>query len=73
MSAYDDYAREKEAVDEQVSTGYAIAGIAEDLDGAVVRFVRGEPAPAAAELRLLTADARKYVTTLLVAAKRTAG
>lgn len=72
MSAFDEFAKEQGEVDGLLFKGYTIAGIQEDLDGARIKFVRGEPAKSAVELLLLTADARKYVTTLVVVGQRAA-
>lgn len=66
MSAYDDFAKEKLEIDGLLSQGYAVAGMLETLDGAKVRFRQGT-AGGAAELFLQTADARKYITTLVFA------
>jgi hypothetical protein len=66
MSAFAEFAREQQEVDELLFKGYSIAGIQEDLDGARVVFVRGGSAKGKMELLLLTADARKYVTTLVI-------
>ncbi|MNN88972.1 hypothetical protein D3C81_2067230 [compost metagenome] len=41
--------------------------IAEDLDGAKVTFAPGGPGQSPVELLLLTADARKHVTTVVFA------
>ncbi|MDQ0192322.1 hypothetical protein [Paenibacillus wynnii] len=71
MAAYEEFAKEQQAIDELLFKGYSIAGIQEDLDGAKVKFVRGEPAKSNVELVLLTADARKYVTTLVFANQKT--
>lgn len=73
MSAYAEYAKEQQEIDGLIFKGYTITSIQEDLDGARVMFVRGEPAKSSIELLLLTADARKYVTTLLVAGLMAAG
>jgi len=70
MSAYAEFAKEQQEIDELLFKGYSVSGIRENLDGAVVKFVRGEPAPGAVELNLLTADARKYVTTLVFAVQQ---
>lgn len=67
MSAFAEFAKEQQEVDGLLFKGYTIAGILEDLDGARIKFVRAEPAKSAVELLLLTADARKYVTTLIFA------
>lgn len=73
MSAFAEYAKEQQEIDELLFKGYTIASIQEDLDGARIKFVRGEPAKSTVELLLLTADARKYVTTLVVAELRAEG
>ncbi|ASA24625.1 hypothetical protein [Paenibacillus donghaensis] len=69
MSAYEEFAKERQEVDELLFKGYRVAGILEDLDGAHITFARSEPAPAAVELLLLTADGRKYVTTVLLSGR----
>jgi len=73
MSAFTEYAKEQQEIDGLLFKGYTIASIQEDLDGARIKFVRGEPAKSSVELLLLTADARKYVTTLVVAELRAEG
>lgn len=66
MSAYEEYRREKQEIDEYLEQGYVFAGIREDLDGTEVRFVRkGTEAVEQALLLLLNPDSRKYVTALL--------
>ncbi|WP_379130172.1 hypothetical protein [Paenibacillus sp. sgz500958] len=67
MSAYEEFAREQRDIDELLFRGYTIKAIEENLDGAIVKFAGAEPSLATAELVLLTADARKYVTSLLIA------
>ena len=66
MSAFAEFDKEQRAIDGLLFKGYTVASITEDLDGARIKFVRGEPAKSEVELLLLTADARKYVTTLVV-------
>ncbi|WP_339267711.1 hypothetical protein [Paenibacillus sp. FSL R5-0470] len=73
MSAFAEYAKEQQEIDGLLFKGYTIASIQEGLDGARIKFVRGEPAKSSVELLLLTADARKYVTTLVVAELRAEG
>ncbi|MEK3880547.1 MULTISPECIES: hypothetical protein [unclassified Paenibacillus] len=70
MSAFAEFDRERQEIDNLVGLGYNVAGIYEDLDGARVTFIRREPAGGPVELLLLTADARKHVTTLLVGRTR---
>ncbi|WP_025688549.1 hypothetical protein [Paenibacillus zanthoxyli] len=67
MSAYDDFAKEKQEVDDLLLQGYTVTGMLETLDGAKVKFDQEEPGSESVELLLLTADARKYVTTLVFA------
>ena len=69
MAAYEEFVREQQAIDELLFKGYTIVGIQEDLDGANVKFVMAEPAKGTVNMQLLTADARKYVTTLLFSKK----
>lgn len=67
MSAYDEYAEEKRMIDELLAKGYAIAGVREGLDGAEVLFVkRGSAEAARAQVHLLTAEARKYMSYLVL-------
>lgn len=72
MSAFDEFEKEQQEIDGLLFKGYGITSILEDLDGARIKFVRGEPAKSEVELLLLTADARKYVTTLVVVDQRAA-
>ncbi|AIQ61420.1 hypothetical protein [Paenibacillus borealis] len=65
MSAFDEFDQERQAIDSLLLQGYTVTGIFEDLDGARVRFIPSEPAGEPVELLLLTADARKHVTTLI--------
>ncbi len=70
MSAYEEYAREKRVVDALLQEGYVIAGTSEELEGMELRFrkrLADSPEPATAQLLLLTADARKYVSNLIFA------
>lgn len=72
MSAFAEFDKEQQEIDGLLFKGYTIASVLEDLDGARIKFVRGEPAKSEVELLLLTADARKYVTTLLIVDQRAA-
>jgi len=65
MSAFEEFDKERQEIDSLMQQGYSVAGIVEDLDGARVTFIRREPGGAPVELLLLTADARKHVTTLI--------
>lgn len=65
MSAFDEFDQERQAIDELLEQGYKVIHIAEDLDGAKVTFAPGGPGQKPVELLLLTADARKHVTTVV--------
>ncbi|AJY73757.1 hypothetical protein [Paenibacillus beijingensis] len=66
MSAADEYLKEKEQIDDLLQRGFSIVGIREELDGTDVKFKRKGTDGEYEELRLLTADARKYVSTFIV-------
>ncbi|MDU2240046.1 MAG: hypothetical protein E7E23_05665 [Paenibacillus sp.] len=70
MSAFAEFERERQQIDELLRQGYRIVSLRENLDGAIVKFALGEPEQAAAELLLLTADARKYAGTCVFLAQR---
>ncbi|MDP4099286.1 hypothetical protein OIN60_21455 [Paenibacillus sp. P96] len=70
MSAYELYAAEKLELDGLVESGYQIRSVQEGLDGADVRLVHPGLPEGEASLRLLTADARKYLTVLLLRERR---
>lgn len=66
MSAYEEVDKEKQEVDACLIAGFTIVGISEVLDGMEVRFKKQSlDDPDEAELLLLTADARKYVSNLI--------
>ncbi|TFE23192.1 hypothetical protein [Cohnella luojiensis] len=71
MSAYEEFAREKRAVDALLQDGFVIVGTSEELEGMELRFRKRlagsteSPEPVYAKLLLLTADARKYVSNLI--------
>lgn len=66
MSAFDEFDRERQEIDGLLQQGYSIVSIEEELDGAIVKFVHGGPGKVPVELLLLTADARKHVTTAVL-------
>lgn len=70
MSAFAEFDRERQEIDNLIGLGYTVAGIYEDLDGARVTFIRRSRPAGRWSLLLLTADARKHVTTLLVGGTR---
>ncbi|MBW5445531.1 hypothetical protein GE107_05570 [Cohnella sp. CFH 77786] len=65
MSAYEEYAQEVREVNALLASGFMIVGVTEGLEGMDVRFQGRPPSSRTAELRLLTADARKYVSALI--------
>ncbi|MFD2128996.1 hypothetical protein ACFSKT_29155 [Paenibacillus xanthanilyticus] len=73
MSHYAEVLKEQRAIDALLADGYRITRISEDMDGSAVSFAKAAPSDERAELQLLTADARKYVVTLLFARMRAGG
>jgi hypothetical protein len=65
MSAYEEYAKEKRAVDTLLQDDYLIAAVNEVLEGMEILFKKRPPESDEAQLLLLTADARKYVSNLI--------
>lgn len=72
MSAFDEFDQERQAIDTLLEQGYQVISIMEDLDGAKVTFAPGGPGQNPVELLLLTADARKHVTTVVFAGRKPA-
>lgn len=74
MAVYQEFAEEKEKIDNLIALGYKIAKVRENLSGAFVDFAHPNP-PSHLEktrqLQILTADARKYFGTVLVLSQRT--
>jgi hypothetical protein len=65
MSSYEEFLAERDKIDFLMEKGYFIKNIQETLDGAVVDFEkRGEKGTTT--LHIMTADARKYFTSLLI-------
>ncbi|WP_050180392.1 hypothetical protein [Domibacillus robiginosus] len=67
MSDYKEFVKEKEAIDALIDDGYRIIAVKETLEGDFTEFERHLERK---ELHLLTAEARKYIGTLIVEAKR---
>ncbi len=70
MSAFEEYAREKRAVDALLQDGYVIVSSGEQLEGMKLKFRRKlaeTSEPEFTQLLLLTANARKYVSNLIIA------
>lgn len=72
MSAFDEFDQERQEIDALLLQGYSIVSIEEDLDGARVKFIHSSPGRVPVELQLLTADARKHVTTVVLCGQRSA-
>lgn len=73
MSAFKAYRNEKQKIDALLNNGFVIAGTREDQDGTAVRFKRIGSSTEIADLQLLTADARKYVSGLIFARLKETG
>ncbi|WP_399538474.1 hypothetical protein [uncultured Paenibacillus sp.] len=73
MSAFKAYRNEKQKIDALLNNGFVIAGTREDQDGTAVRFKRIGSTTEIADLQLLTADARKYVSGLIFARLKETG
>lgn len=66
MSAFADFEKEKLAIDEWLDNGYIVIAIQESLEGALVKFSKDRSQSHHDDLHLITADARKYLTTRLL-------
>ena len=67
MSDYKGFIKEKNRVDTLIQDGYRIIAVKETLEGDFVEFERHLERE---ELQLLTAEARKYIGTIIVEVKR---
>lgn len=71
MAAYQEFLGEKNKIDKLIAEGFVVEHILENLDGALVRFKCLDSTENDEEkvttLHLSTADARKYLSTLLFA------
>ena len=70
MSSYREFAEEKEKIDSLKRKGYQIRNVTESLDGAVVEFEHRENREERQKLLLETADARKYVSSIVFEERR---
>lgn len=64
MSAYEQFAEEKNKLDDFIKQQYSIIGVREDLSGTWLTL--HHPGGDQAVLLLLTADARKYAVNVLI-------
>jgi hypothetical protein len=69
MSSWREYMKEKESINELIAKGYRVTKVTELFDGDDVRFERvsGDGTVEIEELRLVTADGRKYLGSVLIA------
>jgi hypothetical protein len=74
MSSYKEFLEEKQKIDELLAKGYQISAVRENLSGAFVEFVPAANSLTLAgekvELHILTADARKYFSNIIIASQR---
>ncbi len=69
MSEHQLYLQEKEKIDALLEKGYRIAEVTENLSGAFVQFERPDATKGTnkrEQLHILTPDARKYFSNLIV-------
>lgn len=67
MSSYHEYMAEREKMDFLLQKGFKITAVTENLSGAFVTFERIEKNQTEQEtLHILTADARKYFSSVLI-------
>ncbi|MCM3017473.1 putative GNAT superfamily acetyltransferase [Priestia megaterium] len=67
MSSYHEYMAEREKIDFLLQKGFKITAVTENLSGAFVTFERPENNQTEQEtLHILTADARKYFSSVLI-------
>ncbi len=69
MSEYQDFLQERDRMDYMIQQGYRIKNVVENLSGAFVEFENalGEKET----LKILTPDARKYFSVLLMKQQKT--
>lgn len=66
MSAYEEFAAERAMLDDLLNKGYVIRSVQESLDGADVVLIQPVHPDQHERVHLGTADARKYLGTLLM-------
>ncbi len=74
MASYEDFLVEKKEIDHLIEQGYEITKVTENLSGAFVEFELPNDAldhsEKKKELHVLTADARKYFSNIIIARQR---
>ncbi len=68
MSDYQQFLQERDRIDFLIDKGYRIKSVVENLSGATVEFENGTEAYE--RLHVLTANGRKYFSSLLVTQQR---
>jgi hypothetical protein len=63
LSDYQQYLSEREKIDFLIQKGYRIKGVLENLSGAFVKFEKGKETET---LHILTAEARKYFSVMIM-------
>lgn len=67
MSDYQQYLQERDKIDFLIQKGYVISDVKENLSGAFLEFVKVQEGEKQTEtLQILTADARKYFSVILI-------
>lgn len=69
MSEYQDFLQERDRLDYMVQQGYQIKNVVENLSGAFVEFENAEGE--SETLQILTPDARKYFSVMLLKQQKT--
>ncbi|MCM3587553.1 hypothetical protein M3182_17595 [Mesobacillus maritimus] len=70
MSAYKEFLEEKQKIDELIDNGYEITCVRENLSGAFVEFTNTQNLEDKVELHILTADARKHFSNIIIHKQR---
>jgi hypothetical protein len=66
MSDYQQFLKEQKRINVLFQNGYKITHITENLSGAFVKFQNSKSQNPLETIHLLTADARKYVSVMLI-------
>jgi len=68
MSDYQQFLQERDRIDFLIEKGYKIKSVVENLSGAILEFEKGTGA--CESLQVLTANGRKYFSSLLINQQR---
>ncbi|WP_078413686.1 hypothetical protein [Priestia abyssalis] len=69
MSSYKEFVEERDKIDYYIQNGYTIKGVTENLSGAFL-LLESKDGEKQETLHILTADARKYFSSVLLQQKR---